>query len=139
MFTQTWKKYLPVITILLKRSSVSEQTLNMNHTDFERASGGRKTKFSFSQLLLNKGRLNISEKQNPLAKELAVLLQEEEATRRILSDQQFEISMNNYFQLTIKNTTPLPEVPEENITEEESDAELLVEAVAGNEAVSIAD
>jgi hypothetical protein len=27
MFTQTWKKYLPVIVILLKRSAESDQTL----------------------------------------------------------------------------------------------------------------
>jgi len=34
MFTQTWKKYLPVILIMLKRSVNGDQSLSMNHTDF---------------------------------------------------------------------------------------------------------
>jgi hypothetical protein len=118
MFTQTWKKYLPVIAILLKRSSASVQTLNMNHTDFERAAGGRKIKYSFSQLQLNKGRINTAVKQAPLAKELAVLLQEDELTRKLLIDQHFEFSLSNDFLLTIRNNTPLPEASSETETAE---------------------
>lgn len=118
MFTQTWKKYLPVIAILLKRSSASVQTLNMNHTDFERAAGGRKIKYSFSQLQLNKGRINTAVKQAPLAKELAVLLQEDELTRKLLIDQYFEFSLSNDFLLTIRNNTPLPEASSETETAE---------------------
>jgi hypothetical protein len=48
MFLQTWNKYLPVIKILLKRSVNGEQTLDMNSSDFQRASGGKKVKFTFS-------------------------------------------------------------------------------------------
>ena len=47
MFLQTWSKYLPVIKILLKRSINAQQTLDMNSTDFQRASGGKKVKFTF--------------------------------------------------------------------------------------------
>ena len=36
MYTQIWNKYLPIIRILLKRSTGSDQTLNLNATDFER-------------------------------------------------------------------------------------------------------
>ncbi|MEI8060081.1 MAG: hypothetical protein WCG67_07990, partial [Ferruginibacter sp.] len=57
MFNQTWKKYLPVLLILLKRSLIEPQVLNMNHTDFERAAGGRKIKFSFASLQLSNGRI----------------------------------------------------------------------------------
>ena len=42
MFTQTWKKYLPVILILMKKSALEDQVLKVNQTDFERAAGGRK-------------------------------------------------------------------------------------------------
>src|SRR5436190_9808558 len=108
MFTQTWKIYLPVITILLKRSVQGEQTLNMNLTDFERATGGRKIKFSFSKLQLNNGRINNMTKHTHLAKELAALLLEDEQTRKLLQKKQFEFSMTNDFQLTIKNNT-IPE------------------------------
>lgn len=107
MFTQTWKKYLPVIAILLKRSATtSQETLDMNYTDFERATGGRKIKFSFSQLQLNKGRINSEIKQNPLAKEFADLLREDETTRKLIAGQYLEFSLNNDLKLTIKNNTP---------------------------------
>jgi hypothetical protein len=109
MFAQTWKKYLPVITILLKRSVNEEQTFSMNHTDFERAAGGRKIKYSFAALRLNNGRIDNTVKHTPLARDLAVVLQEDEQTRKLLQQQQFEFSMNNAFQLLIRNITPAPE------------------------------
>ena len=116
MFKPTWRKYLPVMTILLKRSTGSEQVLNMNHTDFERAVAGRKTKFSFSQLQLNNGKINSEVKHNPIAKELAELLQEDSSTMRILSGKRYEFEMNNDFQLVIRNNTPVLEtvIPEED-------------------------
>ena len=46
MFLQTWNRYLPVIKILLKRSVNAEQTLDMNSSDFQRASGGKKIKYT---------------------------------------------------------------------------------------------
>jgi hypothetical protein len=117
MFRQTWKKYLPVITILMKRSATGEQTLSMNHTDFERAAGGKKVKLTFTDLLLNNGRMNIKSKQAPLATDLVLLLQEDPQTNKLLQKQQFEFSMTGQFQLIIKNNTavalpaaePLPE------------------------------
>ncbi|WP_152270537.1 hypothetical protein [Agriterribacter humi] len=109
MFTQTWKKYLPVIVILLKRSAGSEQKLSMNHTDFERATGGRKIKFSFTQLQLNKGRINSEIKQAAVAKELADLLREDAVTKKLIAGQYLEFSLSNDFQLSIKNNTPLAE------------------------------
>src|SRR5882757_4015060 len=99
MFSQTWKKYIPVIAILLKRSINGEQALKMNHTDFERAAGGRKIKFSFSNLQLNDGRLNTMAKHTPIVKELAQVLQEHELTRGLLRDQNLEFQMTNDFQL----------------------------------------
>ncbi len=116
MFTQTWKKYLAVIAILLKRSSKDEQMLNMNHTDFERAAGGRKIKFNFTHLQLNNGKLNTAIKLSPFAKELATLLQEDDLTRNLLRGRHLEISMNNDFQLSIKDIKPLDETTEEDVT-----------------------
>ena len=122
MFTPTWRKYLPVITILLKRSvNGGDQTLSMNHTDFERAAGGRKIKFNFTNLHLTNGRINNNAKHTPLAKEFATLLQEDEQTRKLIKKQQFEFTMTNGFQLHIKNTTP-PAEPETQISETEDAA-----------------
>jgi hypothetical protein len=107
MFSQTWKKYLPVIVILLKRSVNEPQTLTMNHTDFSRAAGGRKIKYSFHSLFLNNGRIDNTVKHSPLAREFAEVLQENEQSKRLLQKQNLEFSMNNDFQLTIKNSTPV--------------------------------
>jgi hypothetical protein len=58
MFSQVWKKYLPVIMILLKRSVNGDQSLSMNPSDFQRAAGGRKIKYSFTNLQLINARIN---------------------------------------------------------------------------------
>jgi hypothetical protein len=106
MFTQVWKKYLPVILILMKRSVNGVQTLSMNPSDFQRAAGGRKIKFSFANLHLANARINNMVKHLPLALEFAVVLQEDEITRKLLQHKLFEFSMNNSCQLSIKNSTP---------------------------------
>lgn len=105
MFSQVWKKYLPVIMILLKRSVNGEQTLGMNPSDFQRAAGGRKIKYSFTNMQLTNGRINNTVKHQPLAREFAVTLQEDEMIRKFLQHKHFEFSMNNSFQLSIKNHT----------------------------------
>jgi hypothetical protein len=126
MFNQTWKKYLPVLLILLKRTVNGPQELNMNHTDFERAAGGRKIKFSFSSLQLNNGRIITTPNMTVLARELAVQLQEDATILNLLKGQHFEFTMTNDFKLTIKNLTAA-ETPE---TETNTDAELVSEEAA---------
>jgi len=118
MFSQTWKKYLPVIVILLKRSVNEPQTLTMNHTDFSRAAGGRKIKYSFHSLFLNNGRIDNTVKHSPLAREFAEVLQENEQSKRLLQKQNLEFSMDNSFHLTIKNTTPVIDAESLKSTEE---------------------
>jgi hypothetical protein len=105
MFTQAWKKYLPVIYILLKRSVSDEQTLHMNRSDFERAAGGRKIKFNFS-VTLNKGKLEINSSAPPLVKDLVTLLSEDLTTRPLVRKQNFEFVMSSNFQLLIRGIDP---------------------------------
>jgi len=120
MFSYTWKKYLPVILILLKRSSKEDQVLNMNHTDFERAAGGKKVKFSFNNLIIKKGRINTAVKHAPLATDLFLALQEDKACLSFLINGEFEFSMTNDFKLQIKNNTPLAEETAADNTEASS-------------------
>jgi hypothetical protein len=122
MFSQTWKKYLPVIAILLKKSAAGPQTLSMNNTDFERAAAGRKIKYSFTHLHLTNARINTEVKHSPLAKELSVLLQEDDGIKKLLMGQILEFSMSNDFVLTIKNTTPAAEALNE-VDASKADAE----------------
>jgi hypothetical protein len=118
MFRQTWNKYLPVITILMKRSSGGDQVLSMNHTDFEKAAGGKKIKFSFAKLMLENGRMDYYTRQTALATDLVLVLQENDQTSKLMQHRQFEISMNNEYQLIIKNKTTKTVTPDVNSLEE---------------------
>jgi hypothetical protein len=115
MFIQTWNKYLPVIKILLKRSVNAAQTLDMNKSDFQRAAGGKKVKFTFSIVLI-KGRIRGLDNPPPLAKDLVTALQQDDTTNSFIRENELEISMNSDFQLLIKNTTPEAD-PEPKIEE----------------------
>ena len=117
MYTYTWKKYLPVIRILLKKSVDAEQTVNLNRIDFERTTKLRKPVVTFNVDVI-KGRLNPIVKSVP-ARDLIEILQEDETTRSLMRPQQYNISLNGDFVLTIKNITP-PEEPVEVGEEEES-------------------
>jgi hypothetical protein len=103
MFIQTWKKYLPVIILLMKRSINGAQVLNVNYTDFQRAAGGRKIRFSFSDLKLENGKASIGVKHAAVATDLCQLLQEDKVSRQMIRDQNFEFSLSPEFQLTIRN------------------------------------
>lgn len=105
MFTQTWKKYLPVIILLMKRSDKEEQVLGMNYTDFQRAAAGKKIKLTFSNVQIKNGRINAESKPSPLATDLMVVLQENQQSGSLMRDKLFEFSMNSDFQLTIRNNT----------------------------------
>ncbi len=117
MHTRVWNKYLPIIKILLKRSTNADQTLDMNRSDFERAAGGRKVRYSFDMLLI-KGRVDNSVSQTPLAKQLAAALLEDDSTKPIVRQNDYKIGMKNNFQLSIKNCTPHSDLQEtENLKE----------------------
>ena len=120
MFTQTWSKYLPVIKILLKRSATGEQILSMNGTDFQRAAGGRKVKFSFN-ITLRKGRLPSIDNPPPLARDFAEALQGDETTRQLVRVHEYEFTLTNNFQLQIRNTTPPAEADAGNNDEGENE------------------
>jgi hypothetical protein len=106
MFSQTWKKYLPVIIILLKRSGKEEQVLNMNSSDFNRAAGGKKARLAFSNIHLNNGRVNSLMNTPPLAMDLFLALQENDLAKKVISNQYLEFTLKSNFQLIIKNNTP---------------------------------
>src|SRR6185295_18683445 len=112
MFLQTWNRYLPVIKILLKRSVNAEQTLDMNSSDFQRASGGKKVKYTFS-VQLTKGRLRAGENFPAVAKDLVSVLQQDTTTYRFMQQNELEMSLNSDFQLYIKNNTPVEPASEE--------------------------
>lgn len=145
MFSLIWKKYLPVIIILLKRVKDTEQNLPMNVSDFERASGGKKVKFSFSKLEINNGKLNTQIKNPEIATDLAQVLITHSKAFEVLTDLKLNFSLTNDCVLTIKNIEEVPEVEEETETEttsevneenvEEATAETSPEEIEAKESV----
>ena len=117
MYTYTWKKYLPVIRLLLKRSADAEQLLSLNRTDFERTTKLRKPSCSFSMELV-KGRLKLLNPPVP-AKDLLEILLQDKTTETLLRQNHYAISLNSDFQLTIKNLTPAPEAHSEEETKDD--------------------
>ena len=105
MYTYTWKKYLPVIRILLKRSAGAEQTVNLNRTDFEKTTKLRKPACTFSVEVV-KGRLSPLDISVP-ARDLVGILLEDDVTRTLLRQHHYTIGLSSDFLLSIKNTTPV--------------------------------
>lgn len=107
MYNLTWKKYLPVIRLLLKKSAASDQSMTLNRTDFERNSRIRKPVCSFEIEVIN-GRLN---RLNPAAqvKSLMDVLMEDDTARALLRKQHYAIHLNSDFLFSIRNTTPKEE------------------------------
>lgn len=100
MYTRLWNKYLPIIKILLKRALISEQTLEMNVTDFERAGVARKAGYKFL-IRFSNGKVDNVISSSVLAKELSVLLLEDKVVNNLLAQNDYHISMNSKFQLNM--------------------------------------
>ncbi|MBL7696527.1 MAG: hypothetical protein JNK79_00140 [Chitinophagaceae bacterium] len=102
MYIHVWNKYLPIIKILLKKSYVANQTLDLNRIDFEKAGSGRKSGYKFSIEFKN-GRVSNIISGSALATDLAAVLTNDTAIRTIMLNQDVTISLNTKFQLTITN------------------------------------
>ena len=105
MYTYIWNKYLPVIRILLKKSSGGDQLLSLNRDDFERAGTGRKAGYKFI-IEFTEGKVSNVISGSDLASHLAMAMLEDDATKAVLRTGHFAVILNTKFQLTIKNTTP---------------------------------
>jgi hypothetical protein len=109
MFTHTWSKYLPVIKILLKRSQAEEQIFNLNVADFQNK-GAKKTGEKFS-IQFSKGKAGDMIRSSAMAKDLASVLLNDNIVHDLFLKNEYHISMNSKFQLTIQF---IPETVEEN-------------------------
>jgi hypothetical protein len=104
MYNHIWKKYLPIIKILMKKSASENQVLNLNRVDFERAGTGRKAGYKFTIEFID-GRVGNVISGSTLAMHLAAVIMEDDGAKQILKDNNYEISLNTKFQLSIKNVT----------------------------------
>lgn len=102
MYNHIWKKYLPIIKILIKKAASGEQVLDLNKIDFERAGTARKAGYKFMIDLSDARVMNIIS-GSQLAADLAHVMLEDEPTRQLLAGKHFEVSLNTKFQLTVKS------------------------------------
>jgi len=107
MYTYIWNKYLPVIRILLKKSSGGDQLLSLNREDFERAGTGRKAGYKFT-IEFTDGKVSNVISGSDLASHLAAAMLEDGPTKAVLQTGHFQVILNTKFQITVKNITPLP-------------------------------
>jgi hypothetical protein len=116
MYTHIWKKYLPIVKILMKKSINEVQVLDLNRVDFERAGSGRKAGYKFN-IEFTDGKVGNVISGSPLAMNLAQVVMEDDAAKQILIENNYEVSLNTRFQLTIKHIEK--EAAEVESTEEE--------------------
>lgn len=102
MYNHIWKKYLPIIRILMKKSNTENQVLDLNRVDFERAGTGRKAGYKFTIEFTN-GKVGNVISGSPLAMHLAQVILEDDSAKEILSENNYEVSLNTKFQLSIKH------------------------------------
>src|ERR1700744_6365759 len=102
-YLQTWKKYLPVIRLHLKRSLNEEQSFKLNITDFESAGDRGKSGYTFNLQMENgKPVNNIS--GSAVAGGFYEALKADEAAKAILQGRSVKISVGKSFMLSIKTT-----------------------------------
>ena len=102
MYTQVWKKFLPVIRIMIKRSMTGDQVVKMNRTDFDKAGGGKKVGFNFLLEYLD-GKVN-NRFTSQIAKELVAVLQADEVIMATMANRSFQLEMNPKCELKIRYT-----------------------------------
>jgi len=126
MYNHIWKKYLPIIKILMKKSSAEDQVLDLNRVDFERAGTGRKAGYKFI-IEFTDGKVGNVISGSTLAMHLASVIMEDDGAKQILRENNYEISLNTKFQLSIKNASiapirkPAPKKRGKGAAEEESE------------------
>lgn len=100
MYKQIWEKYLPIVRILMKKTTSGPQTLDLNKLDFD-AAGIAKSSFKFKIEFLN-GRISNVIHDSPIAVELAHQLLDNDETNKILNERNIVISVSPRYQMTIK-------------------------------------
>src|SRR5476651_844819 len=100
-YLTTWKKYLPVIRLHLKRSLNEEQSFKLNITDFESAGDRGKSGYTFN-IQMENGKVTNNISGSAIARDLWELLKTDEIIKGILQDKAVKISVGKSFMLTIK-------------------------------------
>lgn len=102
-YLTTWKRYLPVIRLHLKKSLTEEQQFKLNIQDFESAGDRGKSGYMFN-IQLENGKVINNIGGSPVARDLFEALKSDDAIKAILQDKSVKISVGKSFVLSIKTT-----------------------------------
>ena len=102
-YLQTWKRYIPVIRLHLKKSLIEEQSFKLNITDFESAGDRGKSGYTFN-IALENGKVTNNISGSAVARDLFEALKDDDAIKAMLQDKSIKISVGKSFLLTIKTT-----------------------------------
>jgi hypothetical protein len=101
-YLTTWKRYIPVIRLHLKRSLNEEQQFKLNITDFESAGDRGKSGYTFN-IALENGKVTNNISGSAVARDLFEALKGDEAIVAMLRERSIKISVGKSFILSIKN------------------------------------
>ncbi|MDB5023697.1 MAG: hypothetical protein JWP78_1452 [Mucilaginibacter sp.] len=102
-YLQTWKKYIPVIRLYLKKSLTEDQQFKLNITDFESAGDRGKSGYTFN-LQIENGKVSNNISGSAVARDLFELLKADEVIKAFLQEKSVKISVGKSFMLTIKTS-----------------------------------
>jgi len=102
-YLQTWKKYIPVIRLHLKKSLTEEQQFRLNITDFESAGDRGKSGYTFN-LQLENGKVTNNISGSAVARDLYESLKNDEIIKGFLQERSVKISVGKSFILSIKTS-----------------------------------
>ena len=84
-YLQTWKKYIPVIRLYLKKSVTEDQQFKLNITDFESAGDRGKSGYTFN-LQMENGKVTNNISGSAVARDLFELLKADEVIKAFLQE-----------------------------------------------------
>ncbi|MDN3584839.1 hypothetical protein [Mucilaginibacter flavus] len=102
-YLTTWKRYMPVIRLHLKKSLNEDQQFKLNITDFESAGDRGKSGYTFN-INIENGKVTNNISSSAVARDLFEAIKEDEAVKAMLLDKNVKISVGKSFMLSIKTT-----------------------------------
>jgi hypothetical protein len=102
-YITTWKKYLPVIRLHLKKSFNEEQQFKLNIQDFESAGDRAKSGYTFN-IQMENGKVINNISGSAVARDLYESLKSDDAIKAMLQGKSVKISVGKSFILSIKTT-----------------------------------
>jgi len=102
-YLTTWRKYIPVIRLHLKRSLTEDQSFKLNITDFESAGDRGKSGYTFN-IVMENGKVTNNISGSAVARDLFEALKTDETIKAMLQDKNIKISVGKSFIFSIKTT-----------------------------------